>query len=237
MPSLHATQLILAIGLSALWLPTKLAAQEVQHHGVFFEEWIRSQFFDGFKPASYTQKWDIPAEANPRFGRIPVNPKATRYGAPIGMGDALRQFDINEPYLLIVGFWDQVGSSKRFVNVVATRVDPELHQRLWHPVTRADLEALDTLIKERTLPVDQVRRKVQAIKTQPPFAQAIMQVNPKIDSKGQRRLQCSIRFADFFTYLAPDASSDRMENPKLFGVAVPLVPDSEPRTFTPRHPH
>src|SRR5437879_6251188 len=34
-------------------------AQEVQHHGLVFEEWIDDTFFGGYRPPSYTQKWDI----------------------------------------------------------------------------------------------------------------------------------------------------------------------------------
>ncbi|MFQ3671238.1 MAG: hypothetical protein SNJ84_07245 [Verrucomicrobiia bacterium] len=210
-----------------------LVGQEVQQHGVIFEEWIRNEFFGGYQPLSYTEKWDIAAEANQDHGGIPVNPKATRYGTPVGMGDALRQFDVDEPYLLIVGFWDQVGPHKRFVNVVAVRVEPELQQRLWHPVTRPDLEALDALIKDRTIPVEEVRRRALAVKSRPPFSESIFQVNPKIDGKGQRRLQCSIRFRDFFRVVAPEAVSERQEQPELFGVAVPKVRDSGPRQFAP----
>lgn len=208
-------------------------AQEVQRHGVDFEEWIRNQFFGGYTPTGYTQKWDIPAEANTEHGRIPVNPKATRYGTPVGMGDALRQFDVDEPYLLIVGFWDQVGPDKKFVNVVAVRIEPDLQRKLWHPVQRRDLEQFDAMIKDRSLPVEEVRRRALAIKNAPPFSKAIFQVNPKIDTKGQRRLQCSLRFRDLFEQVAPGASSERMESPELFGVPVPKVRDSGPRVFAP----
>jgi len=56
-------------------IPVFLRAQEVQHHGLVFEEWIRDTFFDGYRPPSYTQKWDIPAAVNKKFGGVPVNPK------------------------------------------------------------------------------------------------------------------------------------------------------------------
>ena len=56
------------------------SAQEVQSHGLVFERWVRDTFFDGYKPASYTQRWDIPASANRAHGGIPVNPKAVKHG-------------------------------------------------------------------------------------------------------------------------------------------------------------
>lgn len=206
-------------------------AQEVQQHGVIFEEWIRQTFFGGYQPEGYTQKWDIPAEANRDHGGIPVNPKAIKYGAPVGMGDALRQFDSDENHLLILGFWDQTNGDKRFVKAAVIEMTPELHRKLWAPIDRASLEALDAVIKNRELPVTEVRKMAQEMKNRPPFSEAIMQVNPKIDTKGQRRLQCSIRFADVFKHLAPEVSPQREERPTLFGVEIPKVRDSGPRTF------
>ena len=36
-------------------------AQEVQRHGLVFEQWVRDTFFEGYQPPGYTQRWDIPA--------------------------------------------------------------------------------------------------------------------------------------------------------------------------------
>ena len=46
-------------------------AQEVQRHGLVFEQWVRATFFDGYKLASHTQRWDIPATANQAHGGAP----------------------------------------------------------------------------------------------------------------------------------------------------------------------
>ena len=109
----------------------QLHSAEEQVHGVIFEQWIRDTFFNGYKPKSYTQKWDIPAAANRRFGGVPVNPKAAKYGTPVDLGDALRQFDIAEPFILALGFWQQAGEEKRFVNLVAPRIEPAAWRKLW----------------------------------------------------------------------------------------------------------
>ena len=69
--------LILAILLAVL----PAGAQEVQRHGLVFETWVRDTFFDGYHPRFHTQKWDIPAAVNVRFGGVPVNPKAIK---PLG---------------------------------------------------------------------------------------------------------------------------------------------------------
>jgi len=204
-------------------------SREVQSHGLLFEKWLRDTFFGGYEPASHTQKWDIPASANKNHGGIPVNPKAAKHGTPVGLGDALRQFDIDEPFLLVAGFWRQeTKTRKSWTNVQAVRVEPEAWRKLWHPITRGDLEKLDKVIKDPSLSLEEARKAAQAMKGRVPFTKAVIQVNPKIDGS-QRRLQCSLRFDDFFTHLAPAAPPEPEDQPKVFGVPVPKTFTSSPR--------
>jgi hypothetical protein len=204
-------------------------AQEVQQHGLVFEKWVRDTFFDGYKPASYTQRWDIPAAANRDHGGMPVNPKAVKHGTAVDLGDALRQYEIDEPFRLIIGFWQQDGDVKRIVNIIAPEISPALWRKLWGPVTYADLIKLDALIKDTGPSIEETRRLALKMKNSPPFTGAIIQVNPKIDAHGQRRLQCSIRFSDVFKHLAPGAESKPQGQPTLFGVAYPGPISSKPR--------
>lgn len=196
-------------------------AEERQRHGVLFEKWIRGTFFGGYTPSGYTQKWDIPAEANERHGRVPVNPKAAKYGGSVDLGDALRQFDIEEPFLLVIGFWESEGAGRRMVNLCAIRVEPDAWRALWGALTRGDLERLDALIKDRSRSPDEARKAAQALKRRPPYRDALMTLNPKIDERGQRRLQCSLRFDVIFERLAPGANRARQEKPSLWGAPWP----------------
>jgi hypothetical protein len=208
---------------------TGATAQEVQRHGLVFEQWVRATFFNNYQPASYTQRWDIPAAENRDHGGIPVNPKAVKHGTAVDLGDALRQYGIDEPFLLIVGFWQQDGAEKRIVNIVAAEIRPELWRRLWGPVTSADLLKLDALIKDTGRPVEEIRKLALKMKNAPPFSEAVIQVNPKIDAQ-QRRLQCSLRFTDFFRHLAPRADPQPQARATLFGVEYPGPIASPPRT-------
>lgn len=108
-------------------------AQEVQHHGLVFEQWVRATFFEDYQPADYTQHWDIPAAANRQHGGVPVNPKLCKHGTAVDLGDALRQFDIGEPFNLVIGFWRQEVGNKRIVNLLApdTNPDPQARPALW----------------------------------------------------------------------------------------------------------
>ena len=212
-----------------LALVATLAAAEVQRHGLVFEEWIDDTFFGGYRPPSYTQKWDIPAAENKNHGGVPVNPKAIKYGTPVDLGDALRQFAIDEPFILAIGFWLQDRDEKYFVNLIAPRIEPAAWKKLWGTVTRADLENLDAVVKDKSLTPEQARAAAQKIKNAPPFTTAVIEVNPKIDSKTQRRLQCSLSFANVFKHLAPDADPRPQEHVALWGVEFPQAIASKPR--------
>ena len=219
-----------AVAVLLLFFSSAYAVEE-QVHGVIFEQWVRDTFFNGYKPPSYTQKWDVPGVSNKDHGGIPANPKATKYGASVDMADALRQFGIaekGERFLLIVGFWEQDGKNKKWVNAVVTEVTPEQYRNLWAPITREDLEMLDAVVKDKSLSLEEARAEAQKIKHRVPFSKAIMQVNPKIDEH-QRRLQCSVRFGDFFHFLAPNAESLKQDEPKIYGVALPPEFESLPR--------
>lgn len=207
------------------------SAQEVQQHGLVFEEWVRDNFFEGYKPPGYTQKWDIPAAINRNHGGLPVNPKAIKYRSSVDLGDALRQFDIDEPFILIIGYWVQEEDRKRMVNIVAPVITPATMRQLWGDITREDLVRLDTLIKDRSLDYREVRKQAQAMKKSPPFNTSIITLNPKIDSKGQRRLQCSLRFGKVFKYLAPGADDGIQDPPVLWGIPFTETIASRPRSF------
>lgn len=207
-------------------------ASEVQRHGLTFEGWVAGEFFGGVQSDSPTAKWDIPARANRDHGGVPVNPKAIRYGEPVMLGDALRQYDIDEPFLLIVGFWRQEGVRKNFVQSLAAHITPERWRELWAPVTRADVEELDRLVKDTSRTVEEVRREVLQRKKEPPFTEAVIQLNPKVD-RSQRRLQCSISFVRLFEHLAPGKDRGALDQAEIFGRPIPSVEASPPRSFAP----
>jgi len=217
----------------ALLIVTPLSAQEVQSHGLIFENWINDTFFDGHRP-DYTGKWDVPGKLNKERGGIPVNPKAIKDRTSVDMGDALRQFDVDEPFWLVIGYWEQQGPKKYMVRILAERIDPEVWRSFWHPIRREDLERLDAVIKDRSLDYREARKQAHAIKNAPPFTEAIMVVNPKIDSRGQRRLQCSLRYRDLVEHLLKGKEPVKSDSPQLWGATFPNPIASPPRTFEPR---
>lgn len=227
----RAVFLLLLLGVMQAVSATPVAhSQEVQQHGLVFERWVQDTFFDGYRLDNYTQEWDVAKGANKKYGGLPVSIKFTKYGSPVGLGDALRQFQINEDFLLIIGYWKQEGERKRIVNIVSAVVTPKLYQSLWQPITLNDLKTLDAAVKNRASDAKQARLDAKNLKAAPPFTKAVMTVNPKIDSKIQRRLQCSLRFRYVFERLAPKADPSAQQKPTLFGIAAPEPFLSSPRS-------
>jgi hypothetical protein len=204
-------------------------AQDGPTSGPPFEKWVRDTFFAGYRPTGPTPRWDVPAMENVRPGSLPVSIEAARFGLAVDLGDALRQYEMDEPFLLIIGFWEQDGNTKRLVNIVAPEISPELWRKLWGRVTYADLLKLDAMIKDSGPSIEENRKRLLRVVKAPPFSEAIIQMNPKIDNHGQRRLQCSIRFSDVFQHLAPGADARSQARPALFGIEYPVPVAPPPR--------
>lgn len=209
---------------------------EVQLHGFDFENWIKRTFFADFT-VSYSHKWDIPAEFNTleivpeEFRHLPVSIKTCKNHSPIGFGDALRQFKNEENFLLIVGFWEQSGANKNFVAVEAVKITANLWKNLFAPLTEDNLRLLDSIIKNKETQYTEARKSAKEIKKS--FAPTKMILNPKIDSKSQRRLQCSLPFSIFWNDFVKKEPYRNIES-SLFGERVPNPFASSARVFKPK---
>lgn len=209
---------------------------EVQLHGFDFENWIKKTFFAEFN-ISYSHKWDIPAEFNSleivpeEFRRLPVSVKTCKNRSPIGFGDALRQFSVGEDFLLIVGFWEQSGTNKNFVAAEAAKITAREWKNLFSPLTEKELRLLDSTIKNKETHYAEVRKSAREIKKAFPPTRMIL--NPKIDSKSQRRLQCSLPFGVFWNQFAKEEPYRSVEC-ALFGRRVPNPFVSGVRVFKPK---
>lgn len=218
------SRLRLVAALGAIMLFSRAIAQDAPPRDPVFERWVRETFFGGYRPATDSQRWDIPASANPEHGDVPISVRTTRAGTAIDLGDALRQYEIDEPFMLVVGFWEPAGEGKHFVNIVAPLISAEQWRKLWGPVTYADLQRLDALIKDTGPTVEEIRRSVIRLRSSPPFNASLIQLNPKVDDR-QRRLLCSLRYQDLLALLPPAASAP--DRPVLFGKEYPDAPDAK----------
>ncbi|MEO0413680.1 MAG: hypothetical protein AAF226_01860 [Verrucomicrobiota bacterium] len=173
-----------------------LTAQE-QKHGFTFENWVLDTFFDGYR-GDYTQKWDVPAEVN-KINNLPISIKTCKYGSSIGLGDIVRQRQVSEPFILLVGFWKQSSEDeKSIVAVEAMHFTPEKWNALWGTLTLEKIQQLDTIVKNREINYVDAREIAKAWKDQHVPDDCQFGVHQKIGSTGQRRVQCSISFKTFW---------------------------------------
>lgn len=196
---------------------------EVQHHGFTFERWVRETFFDGYT-GSYMQKWDIPPEKNTQeiipfdYRNLPVSVKTAKYGSPISLGDVRRQRSIDVPFLMIVGFWNQRTSTEKWVEEIgAALFEVSVWEGLWGRLGMEEISTIDSRIKDMSLHYSTARKDAQIWKREClSIAGCELVINPKIDSKTQRRIQCSIPFNTFWRVAGRVPT--RTDSPGLFGI-------------------
>ena len=210
---------------------------EVQNHGFQFEKWVKEAFFGGYS-GEYTQKWDVPAEQNEGdavpedFRGLPVSIKTARYGSPIGLGDAIRQREINVPFVMVAGFWEQkTASEKWFEDIGVAKFTEESWGTLWGGLDLSALHKIDEQVKNPDLHYSEARKLAREWKGETAkVSKSQIVINPKIDSKSQRRIQCSLPFAVFWNSIGRPAHRENF--PTLFGREFPNPINSPSRTFS-----
>ena len=179
---------------------------EEQSHGFDFQDLICSAFFPtANEDSGYTDKWDVPRTAKrhesvPSSLRdIPISIKFAKAGTSIGLGDAMRQRSVIEPFGMIIGEWEQRATSKIITSIRAIRITPPQWNTIWGDIDRLYLQRLDLAMKSAPSQVA-ARTAVEGLRDR--TLERGVTLNPKIDSKSQRRIQCSINL----TKVAPHLS-------------------------------
>jgi hypothetical protein len=210
---------------------------EVQKHGFRFEDWIRQEIFHCMNNENYGRRWDVDKEdaktslLPKEMHGLPVSIKTCKWGAPIGLGDVTRQMTIDTDFVMLAGFWKQIDKDhKNFVAiraVVFTRSD-------WKNLCRAykldDIKVLDESIKDMSIPPKRARDIAAKWKKERKTKdKGCIIINPKIDSKKQRRVQCSLPFEAFWMHLKEDPSQALPQ--KFCSKIFPNPIKSAPRTL------
>jgi hypothetical protein len=203
-----------------------LNAQEEQSHGNQFEQLVWNHLFQ----RNYTDKWDIPGEANLINPGIPISVKCIKWKNSIYLGDALRQRQIDHPFELIVGFYQEKDDTQTLELVALHRVlvSPEQWKQWWGSVREEDLSLLTARIRETDLATAQkyARKQAALLRSKAP----VISINPKVN-KDQRRIQCSIPFTVFYREVLQQ-EPDPQNHIRLWGRSFPRYLDASPRTLT-----
>jgi hypothetical protein len=199
---------------------------ESQLHGFTWENEVKRKVFNMDTSIGYTSIHDIPKEFNCMNCNENISIKTTGSGT-LCMGDPLRIWDYSddEIHTGMVLRYRQEGGVKR---LVSTR-EITLNNRalLFGSVTREEIVALSDLIKSH--PRDRrdpaIDAEIVRVQKELNAKSGIMQFNPKIQTKIQRRLQCSIPNYES----AEGLITATADGPVVRGVPITEVIDSTPR--------
>ena len=179
---------------------------ETQKHGFVWEDNIKRAVF-GLTDAeinapSYTAKHDIPAAVNRRDAGVNVSVKATKEAKKVEMADALRIYHavVTEQIHVIIIYYSQATPTTKQLQTVIELDLTGATAELFGTVTADELTALRTLIvgipHGRHATVEE-KAAYMTLKKSLEAKGGAIRLHPKIDSKSQRRLQCSFNWTAF----------------------------------------
>jgi hypothetical protein len=168
-----------------------------QMHGKKFEDIIKSSFpgaSDSFR--RNTNKWDIESYFD-KERQLATSVKTSKT-IIIGLSDARSFMLINEPFRILVGIYIQERDVKKFIQIREYYITPEILAYIKGDLTYEDVEAYHNEIKTRAGKEGQIlaREIVAKWKFYLQYKNFLLILNPKIDSKNQRRLQCSLNLSN-----------------------------------------
>ena len=174
---------------------------EVQQHGNYYEDLKTRQItglskadYDALKENGYTSGMDI------MKGLLSADDYSikTTGGNVVDCGDILRRRE-EEKYNLVVAVWEQVGMTKVFHTEYTFYISPSDTQKLWGRMNYNLLAEYVDYIKN--IPAGKAAQQETKttrtiLKNCTEDKKALFTINPKVDSKKQRRVQCSLKIKD-----------------------------------------
>lgn len=210
-----------------------------QQHGFVVEDILKKEFDRQLKDATshrvvpppistrYTARFDIPSHRDPYGKGLPTSIKACRFTGPrtlVCLSDAVRISGLGDMkhMRLLVALYRQEGQEKNFSEVREYLIEGSEWRKLMGEAPTDVIEEFHEALREP----DHRRARVVAREWKQRMAEdfpSAMRWNPKIDSKNQRRLQCSVRLEDIEAVIT-DKSRIR-----VFGRAFPQSAGQPPR--------
>jgi len=172
---------------------------EVQSHGNDFEDFIITELtgktkkeYDSLKGKDgYTSAMDI-VKGLYYYKNISIK---TAKGNKVDCGDILRRMKEKE-YEIIVGQYRQDGGNKVIHTQYTFKIKPEDYNKLWGNMKYELVEEFDQYVK--SIPSGReaqqsTKEERTRLKNNITCKDALMVIHPKVDSKSQRRVQCSFK--------------------------------------------
>lgn len=201
-------------------IDTKKKGQS-QKHGFDFENDVRNKVFGLEEKNNNTDVHDIDKKYNKFNSDENISIKTTQSNV-IYCGDILRfyNYDFNEKNTIIIIVYQQKDKIKEIKNIYEVNYTKELHKILFGNCPLDELLMYVKFIK--SIPSGKIDKeiktqyKIMKKNIQNNFNMKI-QINPKVDSKNQRRVQCSIPNFDillqnFITYKSCNENPNIIRN-------------------------
>jgi hypothetical protein len=198
---------------------------EVQAHGNVFEDIIIREFtgmskneYDKLKPNGYTSTFDLVKGIITKFNySIKTTGKMT-----VECADILKRMEEKE-YKLIVGCYNQKGENKIFHTQYEFFITSDDDTKLWGDMTYEQIVQFVNFV--RAIPPGKGGQKNtlkerNILKEQIQCKNSLMKINPKVDSKNQRRVQCSFKLKEILLSGIPYIKKD-----------INIIIQSKKRTF------
>ena len=209
----------------------------VQSHGFVFEERICGAKTGLLKKdiGKYTDTHDIPkGQYGSNIVTTNVSCKTTKSNS-VGCGDISRFFDSsNEDDLeMVIGVYRQTKAMKTFHTTYVFKIGRNDREKLWGGISRDIIKSFDTYVK--SIPPgkegQQSNKKEWKARRKTIYDQhgkGLVSIDAKIDSKTQRRVQCSVKIKDLISSgIEYEKYTDVYE-----GIPVPFDIESSTRTFS-----
>ena len=174
---------------------------EVQAHGNYYEDLKTRQItglgkaeYDALKENGYTSGMDI---MKGLMSAYDYSIKTSK-GNTVDCGDILRRRQETD-YNLVVGVYEQCGDNKVFHTEYTFYIKPEHERKLWGKMNYNQLAEYVDYIKNIPAGKEaQQETKIErtVLKNCIEDKNALVKIHPKVDSKKQRRVQCSVKIKE-----------------------------------------
>jgi len=213
---------------------------EVQNHGVLFEDSI-IRAITGLSKDEYQSKLENAYTASMDVvkgidSEADYSIKVSKDGKSIGCGDILRfiRHCRDGEFTMVVGAWRQITPAvKRYDTIYEFHIRPADYATLWDRITEQVMQPFVDYVKsiEPGKAAQMANRKLWKERRQAiydTYGQGLCAIDAKIDSKNQRRVQCSIKIDKLIN---SGIAYSKYET-EYKGIKLPYEQDSAPRQFT-----
>jgi hypothetical protein len=213
---------------------------EVQNHGVLFEDSIiraitglSKDEYQTLLENAYTASMDVVKGIK---SDVNYSVKVSKDGKSIGCGDIIRfiKHSRDDEFTMVVGAWQQISSEvKRYNTIYEFNIKPADYTKLWDRITEEVMQPFVDYVRsiEPGKTAQMANRNVWKQRRQAiydTYGQGLCAIDAKIDSKNQRRVQCSIKIDK----LIDSGIAYSKYETEYKGIKLPYEQNSSPRQFT-----